>query len=120
MPVQAATLEVAYPGARGKVTATAESACFPGADLGKIPFPAMIRSAAYWTIAVATALLAMGAAAKDRMAEAEVDWMASPENLVHVMPVPEPARAAFLGIGIMAVAFTYRRAWLNMKRKAES
>jgi len=35
------------------------------------------------------------------------------------LPVPEPARAVLLGIGIMAVAFTYRRAWLNMKQAAE-
>jgi hypothetical protein len=33
-----------------------------------------------------------------------------------VQPVPEPSRALLLFAGIMAMAFTYRRAWLSWKR----
>lgn len=32
------------------------------------------------------------------------------------LPVPEPGRAVLLFAGIMAMAFTYRRVWLNWKR----
>lgn len=33
-----------------------------------------------------------------------------------LMPVPEPGRALLLFAGMMAMAFTYRRVWLNWKR----
>lgn len=33
-----------------------------------------------------------------------------------VLPVPEPGRALLLFAGIMAMAFTYRRVWVNWKR----
>jgi len=32
-----------------------------------------------------------------------------------LLPVPEPGRALLLFAGVMAMAFTYRRAWLNWK-----
>jgi hypothetical protein len=33
----------------------------------------------------------------------------------HILPVPEPGRVMMLFAGMMAMAFTYRRAWLNWK-----
>jgi hypothetical protein len=35
-----------------------------------------------------------------------------------ILAVPEPSRALLLFIGVMAMAFTYRQAWLNWKRGA--
>lgn len=35
-----------------------------------------------------------------------------------VVAVPEPGRALLLFAGIMAMAFTYRKVWLNWKRGA--
>ena len=46
---------------------------------------------------------------------AEVAWHPGPA--AEVLPVPEPSRTFLLVIGIMAVAFTYRQAWMNLKRK---
>jgi hypothetical protein len=37
----------------------------------------------------------------------------------NVLPVPEPSRAFLLFAGIMAMAFTYRRAWLGWKRNEQ-
>lgn len=79
----------------------------------------MFRSVSYWTAALSVAVLAAQAVGNPKAVGDAAEWMAPSEGLIHVMPVPEPARAAFLGIGIVAVAFTYRRAWLNMKRRGE-
>lgn len=76
----------------------------------------MIRSFVYWTASLSLAVMAATALGSD----GSMDWTASDPMLIHALPVPEPARAAFLGIGIIAVAFTYRRAWLNMKRRSEA
>ncbi len=35
---------------------------------------------------------------------------------IEVQALPENIRAIILGIGIMAVAYTYRRTWLNFKQ----
>tara|TARA_R110002049_G_scaffold24191_3_gene85869 strand:+ start:726 stop:971 length:246 start_codon:yes stop_codon:yes gene_type:complete len=80
----------------------------------------MIRSFAYWISTFALAFLAAHATGSEKAAEGSLDFATTGDALIHVLPVPEPARAAFLGIGIMAVAFTYRRAWLNLKRQSES
>jgi hypothetical protein len=37
-----------------------------------------------------------------------------------VIAVPEPSRALMMFAGIMAMAFTYRHAWLSWKRSAQS
>jgi hypothetical protein len=38
----------------------------------------------------------------------------------NVVAVPEPSRAILLFAGIMAMAFTYRHAWLSWKRSAQA
>jgi len=39
--------------------------------------------------------------------------LAFTDALTHSAAVPEIARSILLGIGILAVAYTYRQAWLN-------
>jgi hypothetical protein len=75
-----------------------------------------LRSLVYWFACSIAAALAVGATEPDL---ASTSTHASPLNAsVHaILPVPEPNRAFMLFIGIMALAFTYRRAWLNWKRE---
>lgn len=80
----------------------------------------MLRSLSYWLSTFVIAFLAANAVGSEKALEHTLDFGPAEEALIHALPVPEPARAAFLGIGIIAVAFTYRRAWLNMKRQSES
>lgn len=76
-----------------------------------------MRSTFYWLVVVAIAALAMHSAghALDHETASELIWMSEVPS--DVLPVPEPSRAVLLGVGIMAMAFTYRKAWLNLKRK---
>ncbi len=74
------------------------------------------RSISYWFVCSALAVIAVGAA------EPVVDSAAfnlPGDAQALVQPVPEPSRALLLFAGIMAMAFTYRRAWLNWKRSAQ-
>jgi uncharacterized membrane protein YidH (DUF202 family) len=73
-----------------------------------------MRTFIYWLTATAIAVLAAGAAEQGELAP---DMMWAPGISQNALPVPEPSRAFLLGVGIMAVAFTYRQAWLNLKRK---
>ena len=73
-----------------------------------------MRAPFYWMVVTVIAVVAAHASDIEKEA-ASVLWV-SPSQL-DVLPVPEPSRAVLLGIGIMAIAFTYRRAWLNLKRK---
>jgi len=75
-----------------------------------------MRTILYWLTATAIAVLA--ARATDHPVDGgSIGWSADTEIRADILPVPEPSRAVLLGIGIMAIAFTYRRAWLNLKRK---
>lgn len=48
-----------------------------------------------------------------------LDLTASGTAISSVIAVPEPNRAFLLFAGIMAMAFTYRHAWLSWKRSAQ-
>ncbi|OYW31142.1 MAG: hypothetical protein B7Z47_01925 [Chthoniobacter sp. 12-60-6] len=50
---------------------------------------------------------------------AMLDFHLPEPGMSSVLPVPEPNRTFLLFAGIMAMAFTYRRAWLNWKRNAQ-
>jgi len=63
----------------------------------------MKRRLIFWSTVLVVAVLAVRASAMGRGLE-----------LLGGDPLPEPARAAFLGAGILAVAYAYRRAWLNL------
>lgn len=73
-----------------------------------------MRAFFYWLVVTVIAVFAAHASDLEKGA-ASVLWV--PPSQLDVLPVPEPSRAVLLGIGIMAIAFTYRRAWLNLKRK---
>ncbi|HEY1084247.1 MAG TPA: PEP-CTERM sorting domain-containing protein [Prosthecobacter sp.] len=73
-----------------------------------------MRTFLYWLLVSAFAVLAAGASEKNDA----VGQIWTPDtHIQNVLPVPEPSRAMLLGLGIMAIAFTYRQAWLNLKRK---
>jgi hypothetical protein len=76
--------------------------------------PMTLRSITYWLACTIAAAIAAGAAESD--ATAALPFSPTSELASSVIPVPEPSRALFLFAGIMAMAFTYRRAWMNWKR----
>ncbi|GAA5136199.1 hypothetical protein GCM10023213_10810 [Prosthecobacter algae] len=72
-----------------------------------------MRSFFYWLFSIALATLAT--AASDHT-DKTGEFLWTPTVAADVLPVPEPSRAILLGVGILAIAFTYRQAWLNLKR----
>lgn len=74
------------------------------------------RSLVYWLVCSTLAAVAIHAAEPAAMDPSllVLPEAASPEAAI--LPVPEPGRAALLFAGIMAMAFTYRKVWLNWKR----
>lgn len=73
-----------------------------------------MRTLFYWLTSTVIAVLAAGASEFNE-ADAELNWAAPSQ--ADVLLVPEPSRALLLGIGIMAIAYTYRQAWMNWKRR---
>lgn len=74
------------------------------------------RSAIYWLASSIAAAIAVGAAEPDSMTHAAISFTLETGAAGDIIAVPEPSRAILLFAGIMAMAFTYRRAWLNWKR----
>ncbi len=73
------------------------------------------RPTIYWI--ACSALAAIAAQAADPVAGRTVMEIALPQtDPSAVVAVPEPGRALLLFAGVMAMAFTYRRVWLNWKR----
>jgi|GEM_PF-728857 len=72
-----------------------------------------MRKILYWLASTMIAVLAAGASEHEKMS----GLIGSYETSLGTMPVHEPSRAVLLGIGIMAMAYTYQRAWQNMRRK---
>ena len=72
------------------------------------------RSILYWLICLAFAVLVARAAEPVAVADS-LTWVKADATASHILPVPEPGRAMMLFAGVMAMAFTYRRAWLNWK-----
>jgi hypothetical protein len=74
------------------------------------------RPVFYWLICSALAVIAVGATEPGLMV---LNSFHPPSmSASSVQPVPEPSRALLLFAGIMAMAFTYRKAWLSWKRGA--
>lgn len=78
-----------------------------------------IRSIIYWA---ASLLIALYAATQAEASSVQVEGVLSPTalNFPNSATIPEIARSALLFIGIMAVAYTYRQAWLSFRRRAEA
>jgi hypothetical protein len=72
------------------------------------------RPVIYWLACSALAVIAVGAA-EPGLVNPDVFNLTN-LDASSVKPVPEPSRALLLFAGIMAMAFTYRKAWLNWKR----
>ena len=70
-----------------------------------------MRWVAYWSVVVAVAVMVAHAAAEPRDA-ADVTVAAGAFER-HV--ATGEGRAILLGLGILAIAYTYQRAWLNWK-----
>lgn len=75
------------------------------------------RSFSYWLACSIAAAIAVGATEPDNAATLDLGLSGTALNSVHV--VPEPGRAFLLFAGIMAMAFTYRHAWVKWKRSAQ-
>jgi hypothetical protein len=71
-----------------------------------------IRVITYWTVCVLLAFVA--ARATGSSGDAHVVAVAGADTLSTV-PVPESVRSLLLMLGILAVAHTYRRAWMNFR-----
>lgn len=80
-----------------------------------------MRSLLYWLCASLVAVVAAHAA-DFRRSYVEASFVGpllpGQEPLVAMAPytpAPDPARSILLGVGVMAMAYTYRRAWLNLR-----
>ncbi len=71
-----------------------------------------MRTFFYWLTSTAIAVLA-ASASEQGDGLVGMAWTAG--SRIDALPVPEPSRAILLALGILAIAFTYRRAWLNWK-----
>lgn len=73
------------------------------------------RPTFYWLACIA--LAAIAAQGADPVgAEGAAGFVLPQVDANMLMPVPEPGRALLLFAGMMAMAFTYRKVWLNWKR----
>lgn len=71
-----------------------------------------MRSIIYWLTSSSIDVLSMRALAETDSSDGRMLASAG----IEVQALPENIRAIILGIGIMAVAYTYRRTWLNFKQ----
>lgn len=74
------------------------------------------RSISYWFASSLAA--AFAATAGEPVTDAVAPFSLPSDAAMSILTVPEPSRALLLFIGVMAMAFTYRQAWLNWKRGA--
>jgi len=77
-----------------------------------------LHSFSYWFVCTISAVIAAGATEPHTAPTLDLNLPASAMNTV--LPVPEPSRAMLLFAGIMAMAFTYRSAWLSWHRSSGS
>ena len=73
------------------------------------------RSIFYWLICTVFAVLVAHSSEPVVSPDLMNSWQPMDAATAKLLPVPEPARAMMLFAGIMAMAFTYRRAWMNWK-----
>jgi len=76
------------------------------------------RSFSYWLASSIAAAVAVGATEPDQAGA--LDLTVPGTAISSVITMPEPSRALMMFAGIMAMAFTYRQAWLSWKRSAQS
>ncbi|MFC5454759.1 PEP-CTERM sorting domain-containing protein [Prosthecobacter fluviatilis] len=94
-----------------------EKPCSPKGDPGRVVIKYMtFRSFSYWLACSIAAAIAVGATEPERGSVLESSLAETTLSTVHT--VPEPSRALLLFAGIMAMAFTYRHAWVSWKRSA--
>ncbi len=72
-----------------------------------------MRALTYWLASIFVAVLASRAAERGDNLVALGGETAAP-----LLAVPDSGRSALLGVGILAMAYTYRQAWLNWRRRA--
>ena len=77
-----------------------------------------VRSITYWLVSCIVAAIAVSAA--EPASELALQFTLPASYASSVLPVPEPGRAVLLFAGILAMAFTYRRAWLSWKNAAKA
>jgi hypothetical protein len=95
-----------------------KKSCSPGLSSGKDLFKSMsFRSFRYWFACSIIAVVAVSATESGMAAMLDLNLPGADAS--NVLPVPEPSRAFLLFAGIMAMAFTYRRAWLGWKRNEQ-
>ena len=70
-----------------------------------------MRSFLYWLTSTFVALLCMKAVATPH---AETDVIATVDPVLG-FTAADPTRAIMLGVGIMAMAYTYQRVWANFR-----
>lgn len=68
-----------------------------------------MRSTLYWLTSTALAAICVKAAATP---EADSSFPAAGDSMLSVSHA-DPMRAILLGVGIMAMAYTYHRVWAN-------
>ena len=68
-----------------------------------------MRALTYWLASIFVAALASRAAERG-------DRLLTGDPMSSLLAVPDSARSILLGIGILAMAYTYRQAWLNWRR----
>jgi hypothetical protein len=73
-----------------------------------------MRSVLYWFISTTVAVLCMNAVATPNT---DPD-MQSSMDAISGYPAPDPIRAIMLGVGILAMAYTYQRAWINLRKRS--
>ena len=73
-----------------------------------------IRSLFYWAVSLVIATYAAGHAMAS-LPEIEATVAPVPVSFSTLLAVPDAARSVLLFIGILAVAFTYYRAWMNFR-----
>lgn len=72
-----------------------------------------MRALTYWLASVFIAVMAAKAA------ERADDWGAfSADPLQPLLSIPDGDRSVLLGVGVLAMAYTYRKAWLDWRRRA--
>lgn len=75
-----------------------------------------MRSTLYWFTSTALAAICVKAAATQ---QAEAGVLAAGDSLMTV-PQADPMRAILLGVGIMAMAYTYHRVWANFSGREKT
>jgi hypothetical protein len=78
-----------------------------------------VRSLLYWFICITFAVY-VAQAAEPLNPNPAASWSGGSALESKLLPVPEPGRALLLFAGVMAMAFTYRRAWLNWKMEPKA